>query len=80
MNDELKGKCFRDLLAFGPFEAQLALEADIRTSLLNKMLSLELNDTKVALEYARIRGALEILKTLQSKRDLLAEAARASSQ
>ena len=76
MNDELKGKCFRDLLVSEVFAAELTLEADVRTSLLADLMRLDLNDQTVSLQYAKIRGALDVLNTLQKKREHLAEQAR----
>ena len=80
MNDELKGKYFRDLISSDLFAVELELEADVRTSLITRMLSLDLKDSTVALEYAKIRGAVDVLNTLQKKRELLAEMSRSSKQ
>lgn len=79
MKDDLKGKCFRDLAMLDVFQAELALEDEVRTSTLSKLMTLNLNDQTVALEYARLRGMLEALKMLQSQRVLLLEQSRNTS-
>lgn len=60
------------------FKAQEALEDRLFASLSGKMLTLETKATdQVALEYARIRGAMEAIKQLKAARE--AEISKAST-
>jgi hypothetical protein len=80
MKDELKSKFFKDLLGYETFEAQLALEEETYTSLLKKLLSIDLSKSDVQLEYAKLRGSLDVLQSLKTTRERLAEQARSRSQ
>ena len=79
MKDELKAAYFRELIGFESFAAQLALEEETYNSLLNRLLTLDLNSPTTAIEYAKLRGSLDILKSLKTKREHFVEMARSRS-
>lgn len=76
MKDELKAQNFRDLIEFDQFKAQVALEEETYNSLLAKLLAIDLTRPNVDLEYARLRGSLDALKSVKAKREHLVEMAR----
>ena len=76
MNDELKGRFFRDIAHLEAFQAQLSLETEILDSLINKLTNIDLQKSDVSLEYARLRGSIDVLKLLKNTRERLVEAAR----
>lgn len=75
MEDKLKAKYFYELQSFDLFNAQLALEDEMFTSLQAKLLTID-PKSDVAFEYARVRGSLEALKALKANRERLIDAAR----
>jgi hypothetical protein len=69
----------RGLKSTEEFKAQEALEDRLFAALSSKMLTLDTSEaSKVALEYARIRGGMEAIKQLKSARDN--EVAKASKE
>jgi hypothetical protein len=76
MNDSLKGHFFRDLKALESFEAQISLEDETHNSLLTTLLRIDLTKPNVELEYARLRGSLDVLRSLKTNRERLIEEAR----
>jgi hypothetical protein len=79
MTDETRGAILRSLSQIDSFQAQVELEETTYNSLLQKLASLSLNETTLALEYAKIRGALDAIKMIQSSRERLIEQARSRS-
>lgn len=75
MEDKLKSKHLYEIHANELFKAQTALEDELIESLHSKFLAID-GKSNVEFEYARVRGALEALKGLKAKRDLLIEDAR----
>lgn len=75
MKDDLKAKYFYDLQGSELFTAQLALEDELIESLQSKFLAID-GKSNVEFEYARVRGALEVLRGLKAKREHLIEDAR----
>lgn len=80
MTDDLKSKFFRELLSYEAFQAQATLENETYNSLLNKLLSIDLTKSDVQLEYAKLRGALDVLAGLKAKREHFIQLARSREQ
>jgi hypothetical protein len=76
MKDEQKASLFRELVTLSPFQAQVSLEEEVFNSLLNKLQSIDLNQSNVQLEYAKIRGSIDVLKLLRATRERFVEQAR----
>jgi hypothetical protein len=79
MKDELKSKFFLNLASSEFFQAQVTLEDEIGQSLLSKMLNIDLAKKDVELEYAMLRGSLDVLKQIKSAREHLTQQARSRS-
>lgn len=76
MKDELKGKIFRDYKNSEIFQVELQLEEDKYNALLDQLISLDVKRPDFQIEYARLRGGLDILKSLKATREILIETAR----
>ncbi len=76
MKDEQKSYFLRELVGYEAFGAQQALETDLYNSLLEKIGKIELSRPDLQLEYARLRGCLEVLRQLKATRDHLIEQSR----
>ena len=76
MDDKVKSQFFRDLLGVEVFNAQIALEDEIQNSLLNKLMNIDLTKTDVQLEYAKLRGGLDAIKSIKMTRERLVDTTR----
>jgi hypothetical protein len=79
MTDELKAKLLKELVEFEAFKAQKSLEDDTYNSLLSQLLRIDTSKPNVDLEYARLRGSLDVIKSLQTARERLIENLRSRS-
>lgn len=75
MQDLQKGKYFRDLKNLEVFRAQLDLESELYSSLAERLLTLKMDNPSFNLEYARVRGGLDVLRQIAKLRDNLSKSA-----
>lgn len=75
LNDKQKAQYFRALMDLDLFEAQFQLEDELYANLASKMLTLPMEGPNLDLEYAKVRGALEVLKQLKAVRERLKSSA-----
>ncbi len=75
MKDDLKAKLFYELHSLEAFKAQLELEDETITALQSKLLTID-GKSNVEFEYARARGAIEVLLGFKAKREHFLEAFR----
>lgn len=71
LDDFRKGAFLKELIHSDAFQAQVGLEDQIYTSFATKLLQLDISHTNFQLEYAKIRGSLDALKTLKTMRETL---------
>lgn len=76
MKDEQKASLLREVTAYESFQAQISLEQDLYNSMLSQITKIDLSRSDLQLEYARLRGCLDILRQIKATRDLLVEQAR----
>jgi len=69
LEERLISAYLRSLKSLEEFKAQEALEDRLFASYASKMLTLDLTDQSLGLEYARIRGAMDAIKQLKAVRE-----------
>lgn len=71
LDDFKKGALLKELALSDAFQAQVSLEDQAYTSFATKLMQLDVSHTNFQLEYAKIKGSLDALKTLKTMRETL---------
>jgi hypothetical protein len=79
VEDTIKGKLLAEIIGSQAFQAQIALENETLSSCISKMQTMDLSDPNVLLEFAKARGAIEAIKSVQALRKRLADLSRSST-
>lgn len=66
-----KAKYLKDITSLDVFDAQLQLEHELIAGYEKQVLELDVNNPALNLQYAKLQGCVEALKTLRATRKLL---------